>query len=326
MDRMNTLAPAVSQVPQTAQELLDRFAEDCSLRRMTPETIRSYVSNLRTIAVFLEGRNRSFLDLASDDLKAILSFALHDRGVRPKTIRAYFSALSCLCDFLVYEGLVASNPVPPFRKRYLRDYKKRGPGSDGFERQLLTVEQMRDLIGGTLDPRDRAILMVLGKTGIRRDELVRLDVDDIDFATMTVRLKPHPKRTNLVLFIDDECARAIRAWLAVRRNYTLASGCAALFVGEHGDRLRRQGVYEVVTSRARAAGLHDPASRDPRRRLSPHAVRHWFTTWLRRNGMRREFIQELRGDVRGDAIDIYDHICPEELRKAYLACMPRLGL
>ena len=42
--------------------------------------------------------------------------------------------------------------------------------------------------------------------------------------------------------------------------------------------------------------------------------------------MRREFIQELRGDVRGDAIDIYDHIGPEELRKAYLACMPRLGL
>ncbi len=323
---MTALASVVVPGPPTTPELLDRFAEDCALRRMTPETIRSYVSNLRTISRFLEGRNRSLLDLASDDLKAILSFALHDRGLRPKTIRGYFSALSCLCDFLVYESLVASNPVQPFRKRYLRDYKKRGPGSDGFERQLLTVEQMRDLVGGTLDPRDRAILMVLAKTGVRRDELVRLDVGDIDFATMTIRLKPHPKRTNLVLFIDDECARAIRAWLAVRRNYAVAPGCAALFVGEHGGRLKRQGVYEVVTSRARMAGLHDPASRDSRRRLSPHALRHWFTTWLRRNGMRREFIQELRGDVRGDAVDIYDHIDPEELRKAYLACIPRLGL
>ena len=90
---MNTLASAVSPAPLTAQELLDRFADDCSLRRMTPETIRSYVSNLRTIAVFLEGRNRSFLDLASDDLKAILSFALHDRGVRPKLHRSEVNRL-----------------------------------------------------------------------------------------------------------------------------------------------------------------------------------------------------------------------------------------
>jgi len=323
---MTALASALIAPTPTMPELLDRFAEDCALRRMTQETIRSYLSNLRTIGRFLEAQAGSFLDLGSDDLKAVLAHALHDRGVHPKTVRAYFSALSCLCDFLVYEGLLSANPVPPFRKRYLRDYKKRGPGGDGFERQLLTVEQMRDLIGGTLDQRDRAILMVLAKTGIRREELVRLDLGDVDFGTMTIRIKPHPKRTNLLLFIDDECARALRTWLSARSNYALSPGCTALFVGEHGDRLKRQGVYEVVTSRARAAGLHDPESRDPRRRLSPHALRHWFTTWLRRNGMRREFIQELRGDVRGDAVDIYDHIDPEELRKAYVASIPRLGL
>ncbi len=184
---------------------------------------------------------------------------------------------------------------------------------------------MRDLIGGTLDPRDRAILMVLAKTGIRRDELIRLDVEDVDFESLTIRLKPHPKRTNLVVFMDDECARALRAWLGSRERYGVAPSCSALVVGEHGERLARQGVYGVVLKRARVAGLHDPSSRDPSRRLSPHAFRHWFTTHLRRNEMRREFIQELRGDVRGDAVDIYDHIDREELRKAYLACIPRLG-
>lgn len=243
-----------------------------------------------------------------------------------KTVHAYFSALSCLCNFLVYEDLTPANPVPSFRKRYLREYKKRGGTNDGFERQLLSVEHMRDLICGTLDPRDRAILMVLAKTGIRRSELVHLDVDDLDFGTMTIRLKPHPKRTNLTVFIDDECARALRTWLSARANYATKQGCKALFVGEHGDRLKRQGVYEVVTSRARVVGLHDPDSPDSRRRLSPHSFRHWFTTWLRRNGMRREFIQELRGDVRADAVDIYDHVDQEELRKAYVACIPRLGL
>ena len=51
-----------------------------------------------------------------------------------------------------------------------------------------------------------------------------------------------------------------------------------------------------------------------------------FTTELRRAGMSREFIKELRGDVRHEAIDIYDHIEPEELKREYLARIPKLGV
>jgi len=40
----------------------------------------------------------------------------------------------------------------------------------------------------------------------------------------------------------------------------------------------------------------------------------------------REFIQELRGDSRREAIDIYDHIDLKELKEAYLACIPQLGI
>ena len=42
--------------------------------------------------------------------------------------------------------------------------------------------------------------------------------------------------------------------------------------------------------------------------------------------MRREFIQELRGDGRKEAIDIYDHIDLKELKEAYLSCIPQLGI
>jgi hypothetical protein len=51
-----------------------------------------------------------------------------------------------------------------------------------------------------------------------------------------------------------------------------------------------------------------------------------FTTHLRRAGMRREFIQELRGDSRREAIDIYNHIDLKGLKEAYLACIPQLGI
>jgi len=47
---------------------------------------------------------------------------------------------------------------------------------------------------------------------------------------------------------------------------------------------------------------------------------------MRRAGMDREFIKELRGDARREAIDIYDHIEHEELKKEYLKRVPQLGV
>lgn len=60
--------------------------------------------------------------------------------------------------------------------------------------------------------------------------------------------------------------------------------------------------------------------------FNPHCFMHWFTTWLLRNGMPREYVKELRGDKRGESIDVYHHINKEELRKAYLAYIPKLGI
>jgi integrase/recombinase XerD len=61
--------------------------------------------------------------------------------------------------------------------------------------------------------------------------------------------------------------------------------------------------------------------------FSAHCTRHFFTTHhLMRAEMPREFIQELRGDVRREAIDIYYHVDMEELRRSYLAHIPQLGV
>jgi integrase/recombinase XerD len=97
-------------------------------------------------------------------------------------------------------------------------------------------------------------------------------------------------------------------------------------VNNDGGRLNRNGVYLAVTKAAERMGLHNPNSDRTEDHFSPHCCRHWFTTHLRRAGMPREFIQELRGDVRKEAIDIYDHIDKKELRESYLAHIPQLGI
>jgi integrase/recombinase XerD len=50
--------------------------------------------------------------------------------------------------------------------------------------------------------------------------------------------------------------------------------------------------------------------------FTPQACRHWFTTYLLRAGMKREYVQWLRGDSINEAMDIYFHIDPKDVQEA----------
>jgi integrase/recombinase XerD len=73
-------------------------------------------------------------------------------------------------------------------------------------------------------------------------------------------------------------------------------------------------------------GLHDLTSDRLEAKFTPHCCRHWHATHLLQAGMRREYVQWLRGDKIKEAIDIYYHINPEDVRKSYLAHIPQLGI
>ena len=302
--------------------LIQSFISDCGLRGYSPETIRSHRSNLNVIAGFLNINNLSFLDLDKTGLKLILEYLKNERNVGWKTRDHYFSVLSSFYEYLVYEDEIKANPIPGFRKRYLKNYKNIGSAPT---RKLINIEEASQLINSALSIRDKALMTVLAKTGVRRGELISMDTDDIDWKNQRIKLKPKNKRSNLYVYFDEETAVLLNRWLKVRESY-VNPGVKALFVGDRGNRIGRNIVYNIVTEHAARVGLHDPDSSKPEDSFSPHCFRHWFTTHLRRNGMSREFIKELRGDSRGEAIDIYDHIDPDELRKAYLGAIPRLGV
>jgi integrase/recombinase XerD len=297
------------------------FLEDCELRNMQPVTIEGYISRLSAISLILNRNGLSISKLDNESLRIVLE-ALRKKKYAYNNLLHYFAALSSFCDYLVWKEKAMTNPVGPFRKRYVRQFKNQHDP----ERKLISVDEMALFINSILDPRDKAIVALLAKTGIRRGELISVDLDEIDWIEQSIRLKPHPKRSNCVVFFDDETARVLQRWIRSRQNYQIQNGCKALFLNEHGERLERHGVLDAVTKHAQRVGLHNPSSKRMEDHFTPHCCRHWFTTHLRRNGMRRELIQELRGDARNEAVDIYDHIDKKELKRAYLAAIPILGI
>ena len=132
---------------------------------MTPETIRRYRSSIQIFAENLDSKGTSLHEINMQHLKDFLRYLRKEREVEYKTIESYFPSLSALCDYLAFEGITSTNIILPFRKRYLRRYKQ---NDDDPERKLLSVEEMSTLVNYTMDPRDRAIVVLLAETGVRR--------------------------------------------------------------------------------------------------------------------------------------------------------------
>jgi integrase/recombinase XerD len=301
-------------------DILQDFSADCRMRGLAEGSIGCYVGRIQHFIRFLQARGKEPLQADRLDVRDYVE-QLRDMGNTSRTIRLKLTAISSFYEWLIFESQINSNPVAEVRKR-LQNYKT---DSERRTHKIISVDEAVDLLQSLVDIRDKTIVLLLLKTGIRRGELISLDVDSINLRDGCITLKPTKKRTNRIVFFDDETAYYLKRWLAIREGRSGSLG-PALFLSTFGQRLQRSGIDRIVRRGALLAGLHDTSSDRMEYHFSPHACRHWFTTHLRRAGMPREFIQELRGDVRREAIDIYDHIDKEELRKSYLAHIPQLGV
>ena len=282
--------------PLSNERLVELFVEDCQDRQLTVESIRHYKAVATSFLHYLTRQNVSVFTVN----KFILIEYLRKRraeAVDQKTLENNFTVISSLFEYLVFQDLLSKNPVMGVRKRYLRRYKDERDVDAESPRKLISVEQMSLLINSVLDARDKAILTVLAKTGVRRGELIAMDITDIDWENQSITLKKFKKRSGRIVFFDDETSRLLKRWISQREKNPPET--SALFIGEKGGRLKRNGIYSMVVKYAERVGLHNSKSPRMEDHFSPHCFRHWFTTHLRRAGMDREFIKSLRATDGG---------------------------
>ena len=200
---------------------INNFLKDCRSRGLTKQTIATYKSNVAT-----------FLNFAGDPLKVdipilrnFLNYLREDmiytvgkttkKGVSSSTLNAYFSAISSFYDYLVYEGAISTNPILPFRRRYLANQKPKTNGEN--TRQLISIEEMTKMIELAEPILHKAIMVILAKTGVRKGELLAMDLEDLNLEKGTIIIKPKAKRTNRLAFIDDEALLVINEYLKWRK-------------------------------------------------------------------------------------------------------------
>ena len=303
---------------------VERGLADLRRQRKAEATLISYGCDLRRLARFTSELGLRFEDLTKHNLVDLLeAVEVNENGRKLSNgrIRGLFSALNSLLESMEYRDVIDTNPVPAFRKRYLSTFK-RTPNSS-VPRFCPTNEQVAAVIAGSPFIRDKAIHVVLAKTGLRNKEVRALDVSDVNLVEKYIMAKPTAKRTGRKLPIDDECTVFISRWLHDRQSFTGAEEEPALFLNDLGCRIGRNTLLKVINRDGERQGLHfrDADILDIDKRYTPHVYRHWMTTVLREAGCSERVNRYIRGDAEGSIVDRYDHLRWETIQREYAISM-----
>ena len=158
--------------------------------------------------------------------------------------------------------------------------------------------------------RDIAILELLYASGIRRAELVGINVSDVDFDDRTIRVMGKGKKHRTVFF-NQATADALQAYLRVRPR----SKDGALFVSRQAHRLSYQQVGRIFAAYVALSGLEG--------KISPHTMRHSIATHLHKSGVDLMTIKDFLGHASIQTTQIYAEMEQAHVRRSYEAHHPR---
>ena len=174
--------------------------------------------------------------------------------------------------------------------------------------KYLTLEESRRLLSsvrGVNEKRDYAILMLFLNCGIRRSELVGLNLSDVYEDRIRVTGKGNKER---IVYFGSACKAAIDKYLP-ERNKKVLSDNRALFGSRDNNRISVTAVHRLVKKHMLAAGL-DPSQ------YSAHKLRHTAATLMVSNGVDIKTVQEVLGHEHLNTTEIYTHIENTELKIA----------
>lgn len=174
--------------------------------------------------------------------------------------------------------------------------------------KYLTMEQSASLlkaVSGTNQVRDYAIIMIFLNCGVRRSELVGLNLTDVYEDRIRVVGKGNKER---FIYFGTPCRKAIDAYL-VERNKKKLSDDRALFGSRNGNRISVEAVHRLIKKALLQAGL------DPNQ-FSAHKLRHTAATMMLSGGVDVKTVQEVLGHENLNTTQIYTHIESTELKIA----------
>lgn len=306
-ERRAALDKAIEKVAQSGipgeQYVID-FLRQMYRRHCRPGTIRAARFNIFPFLMFIKEYSKTkFVNFITRfDFEAFIEHE-QDRGLKPSTVRSRIVWVYAFLKFLTREGIL---PAEILDRRIQIKMPQRLP------RALATKDV--DKFISTLDKvRDRAIFLMLLRTGMRVGELLKLYINDVDLYENKVKIYEGEKNAvGRVVYFSDDARDALREWLKIKDP-----GKARIFHSRRRSTLGYESVRRLFAKYIDKAGLADKG-------YTIHCLRHTYASQLLNAGLPLECLRELLGHSSLEVTRIYARLTDNTREEQYFKAMEKV--
>ena len=234
---------------------------------------------------------------------------LVNTNITNRTINRKVSSLNSYYKFLLKIQSIEFNPLTK-HKALKVSRKLQIPFSETEITSVLNLIETDSFEG----LRDKLIVELFYSTGMRRIELVNLQLSDVDSSQGQLKVLGKRDKERYIPLLST-VIRTYQAYLIERSNLKEVQNSKSLLLTKKGFKIYEKLVYRVI------ANYFDTISSKVKK--SPHILRHSFATHLLNNGADLNSVKELLGHSSLAATQVYTHNSVAELKKVYEKAHPR---
>lgn len=289
---------------------ISQFLEYLQLeRKCSANTLVAYENDLNAFSEFisLEYDQQPLQEVHYHQIRRWI-VSLVEKGLSNSSINRKISSLRSFYKFLQKTKQVEVSPL--VKHRALKASKNiQIPFSEleistALERTPTTFEEVRDHL----------MVELFYATGIRRSELIGIQLADLDLERRMLKIRGKGNKERFLPLIDS-VADSIREYLPQRQTKLGVSEEAHLFITGKGVKMYERLVYGIINNYFRGVSS--------KQKQSPHILRHSFATHLLNRGAGLNAVKELLGHSSLAATQIYTHNSVAELSEVYKKAHPR---
>lgn len=285
--------------------VFENFLLACRVEGKSPFTIKFYHYELMVFKIFLSQQNIKGIQGVSPNHIRLFLLELQKRGSRPSTIHGYYAALSVFFNWLQAEKVIKQSPLqnikrPRIPKRNVRAFSKQD------------IQSILALVSGNRfsQVRSRAMILLLMDTGLRLNELAKIELRDMDFEHEIIRVMGKGARERVVRM--GRIAQGVTLHYITLRH----SNHPHLWVTKGGMPLKREGVQAAIRAVCCKANINGA-------KPGPHTFRHTAAIHCLRNGMDMMTLKQMLGHARLDMTERYlSSLSEEDMIKAHRKFSP----
>jgi integrase/recombinase XerD len=270
----------------------------------SPNTLAAYNSDLTQLSDFIQEQGstsgeRLQQTLLNKDFMARYMQELNEKKYSVSTIARKVAAAKSFLKFMVEQGKIKPEQAP----------KLASPQVSKPMPEPLSIAEVRRFLAEPAKSnsmearRDKTMLELLYATGLRASELMALNVEDINMKDSTIRCVKRDSSFRIIP-VDTYVLKMIGEYVReVRQKLLNSEKESALILNMRGERLTRQGFWQIIQGYADKAGLGN--------KVTPRSLRRSFAMHKLDGGVDLQSVQELLGHAHISTTRAYKDIQPK---------------